>query len=91
MAFSYFETLQHVGDRLKFDQEEARLRSFGNLLTAVGHEEHLYEDFADEMYTLLRETAEQTPVLDNGAALLAAFNDEGRSMAIITYLKVCRT
>lgn len=84
MAFCYFETLQRIGDRHKFLEEETRLKSLQNMLRDVGFQEHLYEDFADDCYMLLRETASAS----NSSGLLEAFNDEPRSLSIITFLKV---
>lgn len=89
VAFSYFETLLWLGDKSKPLQEEIRLRSLATILNDVGHQEYLYEDFADATFELLRSVSAQIPVVDDGAALLATFNDEHLSMSIITYLKVC--
>ncbi|KAF2433008.1 cysteine proteinase [Tothia fuscella] len=85
VAFGYFETLMRIGDSQKFREEETRLKSMCNILNAAGHQEHLYEDFADDTIELLRETASAS---DGGAALLQTFNDSNRSMSIITYLKL---
>lgn len=89
VAFSYFETLLWLGDKNKPLQEEIRLRSLASILNDVGHQEYLYEDFADATFELLRSISAQIPVVDDGAALLATFNDEHLSLSIITYLKVC--
>jgi len=89
VAFSYFETLLRLGDKNKPLQEEIRLRSLSGLLNEVGHQEFLYEDFADATFELLQSISAQIPMVDDGAALLAAFNDEHQSASIITYLKVC--
>jgi len=85
VAFSYFEALQRLGDTTKFAEEEARLRSFSNIFSAIGHAPDVYEDFSEETYDLLRQTSTAS---DDGAALLASFNDYGTSMSIITHLKV---
>jgi ubiquitin thioesterase protein OTUB1 len=85
MAFCYFETLLRIGDKQKFTAEEARLRSMQNLLRDLGFQEHLYEDFVEDTLELLRETSTAT---DNGAGLLAVFNDFTRAQSVITYLKV---
>lgn len=87
MAFTYFEALQRIGDKNKFLEEETRLRSHRNLLNSVGFQEHLYEDFADTTFDLLRATSNALPTSDGGAALLASFNDDTTAMSIITYLK----
>jgi ubiquitin thioesterase protein OTUB1 len=88
VAFSYYETLLRVGDKQKFLEEETRLKSLANLLNEVGYQEHIYEDWAEDTFDLLRETASAVDANDDGAALLRAFNDDNRSRSIITYLKV---
>ncbi|KAF2489043.1 cysteine proteinase [Lophium mytilinum] len=90
IAFTYFEALLRVGDKNRFLEEETRLRSLRNLLNTIGFQEHLYEDFADECFDLLRRTGAAIPAVDDSAAaeLLASFNDVGISMAIITYFKL---
>ena len=81
-----------IGDKTRFAQEEARLRSFANILAQVGFDEMLYEDFRDEAFSLLREMAATLPAVESAQArLLVAFNDENLSMSIITYLKVRHT
>ncbi|KAF2397511.1 cysteine proteinase [Trichodelitschia bisporula] len=85
VAFSYFETLQRMGNPHKFLEEETRLKSLRNILNDAGFQEHLYEDFAEDMFDLLRETAAAN---DGGASLLQTFNDPHRSMSVITYLKL---
>lgn len=87
MAFSYFEALMRIGDKRKFAEEETRLKSLDNILNQVGFQEYLYEQFAEETYELLRETAASIGLSDGGALLLAAFNDDNRSKSIITYFK----
>jgi hypothetical protein len=59
-----------------------------NLLNAVGFQEHLYEDFADDTYELLRKLAESFLTMDGAALLQQSFNDASISASIITYLKV---
>ncbi|KAF1982881.1 cysteine proteinase [Aulographum hederae CBS 113979] len=85
VAFSYFEALQKTGSKQKFFEEETRLRSLANLFLALGHPEHVYEDFAEETYSLLRTIANTN---DDGETLLATFNDYGTSMSIITHIKL---
>jgi len=58
-------------------------------LNQVGFQEYLYEQFADDTFQLLQETAASIGLPDDGAPLLAAFNDDNRSKSIITYFKVC--
>ena len=57
-------------------------------MNAVGHQEHLYDDFRDETFELLRDTAASINAQESEAALLSKFNDESLSSAIITYFKV---
>jgi ubiquitin thioesterase protein OTUB1 len=85
VAFCYFETLMRIGEKQKFIVEKARLDSMQSLLRDIGFQQHLYEDFVTDTLTILDEVEVAT---DNGAALLAAFNDFPRSQSIITYLKV---
>ncbi|KAF2674955.1 hypothetical protein BT63DRAFT_449942 [Microthyrium microscopicum] len=85
IAFCYYETLMRTADRVKFLEEETRLKSMQNILKDIGLQQHLYEDFVEDALELLKETASAT---DEGAALLAAFNDFGRSQSIITFLKL---
>lgn len=59
-----------------------------NLLNLAGFSEHVYIDFADEAYDLLRKLGASLQVGNGAALLLEAFNDMGVSMAIITYVKV---
>lgn len=86
--FGYFEALLRLGDPMKILAEESRLKSLNNLLNSVGFQEGIYEDFVDETITLLRATAASIPCHDDGAALLASFNDAGLSNAIITHFRV---
>ncbi|KAF2838985.1 cysteine proteinase [Patellaria atrata CBS 101060] len=88
IAFGYFENLARVGDALKFQEEETRLRSMGNILNAVGFDEELYEDFAGDTYDLLRKIAATIGTSDDGTVLFSSFNDEPLSLSIITYLKL---
>ncbi|KAF2104765.1 cysteine proteinase [Rhizodiscina lignyota] len=88
IGFCYYETLLRLGDKQKFLEEQARIRSLGNLLQAVGHSRDIYEDWEDEAIDLLRTLPTCATVEESSAALLSAFNDTVRSMNIITYLKV---
>jgi len=88
IAFCYFETLLRLGDRNKIIAEETRLKSLNNLLNSVGFQEYLYEDFVEDTIGLLRQISESIPVRDDGAALLASFNDVGISSGIITHFRV---
>ena len=88
IAFSYFETLQRIGDKGRLLAEETRLRSLNNLLNTAGFEEHLYEDFVEESINLLRIVAASLPTSPHNRVLLEKFNDPGVSSAIITHLRV---
>lgn len=89
IAFTYFEALLRLGDSQRFAEEEGRLISMGNLLDNIGYSRDIWIDFADEAFDLLRKLAQSVEAMDGTAAdmLLAAFNDMGTSMAIITYFK----
>lgn len=90
IAFTYFEALVRLGDVNKFDEEEARLNSLGNLLEHIGYVRDIWIDFAEEAFELLHKLANSLRNMDGQAAdiLLTTFNSMGESMAIITYVKV---
>ncbi|KAI9701722.1 MAG: hypothetical protein M1820_006350 [Bogoriella megaspora] len=95
IGFAYFEALIRTGQPGKLQTEVARLKSFQNILGAAGFELHLYEDFADELYDLLRRIADLLSQRNDGnsttdihATLLAAFNDESAQASIITFLRI---
>lgn len=90
IAFCYFETLLRLGDRNRIIAEETRLKSLNNLLNSLGFQEHLYEDFVETTLDLLRQISASIPVQDDGAALLAAFNEPEISNGIITHFRVGR-
>lgn len=89
IAFGYFETLIALGDSNKFLEEEGRLRSLSNVLTAAGFQTFLIEDFADETFDLLRKLSDALPSGGADELLLQAFNDELCQNYILTYLRVC--
>ncbi|KAH7402772.1 peptidase C65 Otubain-domain-containing protein [Pyrenochaeta sp. MPI-SDFR-AT-0127] len=90
IAFTYFEALLRVADVTKFEDEEARLNSMGNLLEPIGYPRDIWLDFGEEAFDLLRKLADSLRAMDGAAddILLQSFNDMGVSMAIITYLKL---
>lgn len=49
----------------------------------------MVEDFADDMFDLLRKIGSTLQTGDPEAALLEAFNDEAVQNNLITYLRVC--
>ncbi len=89
IAFTYFEALQRSGNRDRILAEQTRLKSLNNLLSRVGFQPHLYEDFVDETITLLAQLATIAPRRAEAAALVEGrFNDGAASSAIITHLRV---
>lgn len=88
LAFGYFEALLQTADPSRVLGEVARLTSLNNVLDSVGYPRDIYEDFTDETLQLLRATAAALPVHDDGAALLASFNDSGICNAIIMHFRV---
>ncbi|KAF2089986.1 cysteine proteinase [Saccharata proteae CBS 121410] len=87
IAFGYFEALQRLGDSNKLLEEQTRLGSLANLLNQTGHQQDLWEDFAEATFDLLRDLRESLPNADE-PALMNAFNDEMVSLSIITHLKL---
>lgn len=88
LAYGYFEALLRAEDPLRIQSEIARLKSLNNLLNAAGHDPSLYEDFVQETFDLLERTRVDLPCLDDGAMLLASFNDAGITGSIITHFRV---
>ena len=87
VAFGYFENLFRAGDRHKFLEEETRLKSLGNVINMAGYSQFIWEDFADEIYALLRKCMSASSA-NSEAFLLEHFNNEEIQNQIITYLKV---
>lgn len=48
----------------------------------------MYEAFVDETIKLLEQTAASIPCQDDGAALLASFNDDAITGSIIAHFRV---
>lgn len=88
VAFGYLERLLFIGDSAKFYEEEARLRSLSNVLNQAGFEPYLYEDFADELFTLIRSIANAIGEGNGDEVLMNAFNDESIQNYVITHFKV---
>ncbi|CAD0084358.1 unnamed protein product [Aureobasidium vineae] len=86
VAFGYFENLFRVGDRTKFLEEETRLKSLGNVINMAGYSQFIWEDFADDIYALLRKCM-SADSSNSEAFLLEYFNNEEIQNQIITYLK----
>jgi ubiquitin thioesterase protein OTUB1 len=91
IAFGYYETLIHLGDANKFLEEETRLRSLSNVLNAAGYDEELYEDFADQVFSLLRNVAEGMQDGSAESILFDTFNNEEIQNYIITHFRVSMT
>lgn len=88
VAFGYLERLLYLGDSNKFYEEEARLRSLSNVLNQAGFEPYLYEDFADELFGLIRSIANALGEGNGDEVLTNAFNDELIQNYVITHFKV---
>ena len=88
VAFGYLERLLYIGDSGKFYEEEARLRSLSNVLNQAGFEPYLYEDFADELFGLIRSIANAINEGNGEEVLMNAFNDESIQNYVITHFKV---
>lgn len=88
VAFGYLERLLYIGDSGKFYEEEARLRSLSNVLNQAGFEPYLYEDFADELFGLIRSIANAINEGNGDEVLMNAFNDESTQNYVITHFKV---
>lgn len=88
VAFGYLERLLYIGDSGKFYEEEARLRSLSNVLNQAGFEPYLYEDFADELFGLIRSIANAINEGNGDEVLINAFNDESTQNYVITHFKV---
>jgi hypothetical protein len=88
VAFGYLERLLYIGDSGKFYEEEARLRSLSNVLNQAGFEPYLYEDFADELFGLIRSIANAINEGNGDEVLMSAFNDESTQNYVITHFKV---
>lgn len=88
VAFGYLERLLYLGDSGKCYEEEARLRSLSNVLNQAGFQPYLYEDFADELFNIIRSIANAINEGNGDEVLLNAFNDDLIQNYIITHFKV---
>lgn len=88
VAFGYLERLLYLGDSGKCYEEEARLRSLSNVLNQAGFQPYLYEDFADELFNVIRSIANAINEGNGDEVLLNAFNDDVIQNYIITHFKV---
>ncbi|KAM0345502.1 hypothetical protein ACHAPU_006429 [Fusarium lateritium] len=88
IGFSYFEKLVESGDQAKIEGEVARLMSMNHLLGTVGCYQY-YEDWADEMFDLLREVAQNVHNPQFAHALINdKWNDRNVADGLIYYLRL---
>ncbi|KAF3930180.1 hypothetical protein ABW20_dc0100832 [Dactylellina cionopaga] len=90
LAFGYFELLLRTGDQDFIQNETGRLKSLCSYMNDVGMSEYVYEDFVEETMDLLNVIG-KAPVVDNpydDTTLIEAFNQDDKSNAIITHLKL---
>ncbi|KAF5002908.1 hypothetical protein FGRMN_69 [Fusarium graminum] len=88
IGFSYFEKLVESGDQAKIEGEVARLMSMNHLLGTVGCYQY-YEDWADEMFDLLREVAQNINNPQFAHALIhEKWNDRNVADSLIYYLRL---
>lgn len=68
--------------------EEKRLKGMSELIKASGLSESLFEDFAEETFSLLQKVASALPNSDEASASLSTtFNDLSECAAIITHFR----
>lgn len=90
IGFSYFEKLIDSGDQGKIEGEVARLMSMNHMMSNVGGYAY-FEEWADEMFGLLREIAQSMDSPDPQVPhllLLERWNDAAVSSSIIYYLRL---
>lgn len=87
LAFGYFEALIRTGDSARVQAEAVRLKSMNNLLSVLRQDAEIYEDFVQETLDLLERTRVDMNE-DHGRNLLASFNDDGISAAVITHFRL---
>lgn len=71
-------------------EEETRLRSSSNILNLAGFDPMLWEDFADETFTVLRKVSAAMQTGEAEDILMQAFNDDELQNYLLTYLRVNR-
>lgn len=88
-VFRYFEVLAESRDPGLLEQENIRIRSFEDVMKMAGVSYDLLEDFFEQTWDLFKELSNASM---NGTSALplvvAAFNDEGRSNAIVYHFKM---
>lgn len=88
IGFAYFEQLIEQGDQTQVEGEVARLMSLNHMLATVGGYDY-FEDFADEVFELLRELA--TVVAQPEAArtlIINRWNDSTVEGSLIYYFRL---
>ena len=88
IAFGYIEALVNNGEGNRFLEEETRLRSLSNVMSAAGFDSYMFEDIADVTYELLRKVASALQTGNAEDVVLEAFNDEETQNYVMTHLKV---
>ena len=88
IGFSYFEKLVDCNDRAQVEGEVARLLSLNHMLESVGKYDY-YEDFAEEVFELLREVANAMGDRELAYALVhQKWNDKSVEASLIYYLRL---
>ncbi|KFY15618.1 hypothetical protein V491_05618 [Pseudogymnoascus sp. VKM F-3775] len=92
LGYSYFETLQKLGNKDQLEEEIARMMSLTSFIqTWCGYDEWLFEDMREEVLSLLTDIATTIhvgPTSDADSIILQRFNDEEISNAIIYYFRL---
>ncbi|KAJ5965652.1 hypothetical protein N7481_012366 [Penicillium waksmanii] len=89
VAFGYFETMFNNRDPIRLQEELIRFKTLNSYLDQVGHQEHLYEIFADATEEIFAQTAQAIQNGDRDESFLVnAFNEEYSSNAVITHFRL---
>ena len=87
-CFGYYETLAALRDPSIWQREKIRLAEKNGLLRRSEYDETLWEDWVEETEELFGELA-KTKTEDEALHIIeAVFNDQARSMAILTHFRV---
>lgn len=71
--------------------EHARIKSLCGLMDSVGFHTYVYEDFAEETFSVLRALGSALGSPGDDAALVGSFNSQDVSDSIVTHFKVALT
>ncbi|KAH8662516.1 peptidase C65 Otubain-domain-containing protein [Xylariales sp. PMI_506] len=90
IGFGYFESLVRRGDIARLQDEANRLNELCDYIENVGgYQRYVFEDFTEYTSDLMTEIIEaMTKGQDAMPILVAKFNDEGTSAAIIYHLRL---